>query len=240
MQCSPTPYSSPAQWGTQHCCCGKSAFLCTRHPRLTCRFTCSHILWASAPVSVNLCTWSHHLRHMEYLMHTYTPIPQSLLWDTEQTKIKAKNTWGFQQYSPHIDLPERVSKDMRVKAYRKNSAENQVMGFRSRKKVSYGQTRVLGQRKWGAAPVEQPEGQRNPDTQISKKMSKIPYHTHYICWLQALRATCYQTAGVWKVLGKQPQTQGRIMGREENERKKKLDRDQTLPHWTDNRMFESP
>lgn len=129
----------PAEWGTQHCCCGEEAFSCTRHPRLTCRFTCSHILWASAPVFVNLCHMKPSPKaHGVPNAHLHTHPSVLALGHCEQTKLKAKNTWGFLQYSPHVDPPERVSKDMTAKAYREDSAQNQVMGFRSGKKVSCG------------------------------------------------------------------------------------------------------
>lgn len=123
---------------------------------------------------------------------------------------------------------------MRVEGYREDSEQNQVMGFRSaRKKVPNGAEERATEKMRScitriARRVKKP---KHPDFQDTT--SKMPYHTHYSCWFQALQATCYRTVDVWKALGKQPQTQGRIMGREEKERKKKLDRDQTLPHGTE-------
>lgn len=50
-------------------------------------------------------TWSHHLRHMEYLMHTYTPTPQSLLWDTvSKPSLKPRIPEGFCSTVPMLTL----------------------------------------------------------------------------------------------------------------------------------------
>lgn len=49
-------------------------------------------------------------------LHTHPTV--LALGHCEQTKLKAKHTWGFQQYSPHMDPQERVSKVMKAKAYR--------------------------------------------------------------------------------------------------------------------------
>lgn len=159
------PYSLPAQRGTavvnQLSCAPDTqgwlaATLAATSFQLLCLWTCT--------------TWSHHLRHMRYLMHTYAPTPQSSLWDTvSKSSLKPKIPEGFSSTVPIPYPQKRVSKDMWMKAYRENSAQNQGMGFRSmEKKFNMGRGRVQWQRKWEAAPVQEPEDQRNPDTQISK------------------------------------------------------------------------
>lgn len=207
MQCSPTPYSSPAQWGTaaQHCCCGKSTFLCTRHPRLTCRFTCSHIHWASAPMFVKLChTKPSPKAHGVPNAHLHTHPSVLALGHVSKPSLKPRTPEGFST-TVTISTLKRVSKDMRAKAYREDSAQNQVMGFRSRKKFLMGRRVRSDKRKWGAAPVEQPEGQRNPDTQISK-ITCPKCLTILITQLLTPRSARNLLPG-WKALGKQPQTQ---------------------------------
>lgn len=68
-------------------------------------------------------------------MHTCAPTPQSSLWDTvSRSSLKLKIPEGF---SSTVTIPypqKRVSKDMRVKAYREDSGQNQGMGFRSMEK----------------------------------------------------------------------------------------------------------
>lgn len=80
-------------------------------------------------------TWNHHLRHMRYLMHTYAPTPQSSLWDTvSKSSLKPRISEGFSSTVP-IPYPQKiVSKDMWMKTYREDSAQNQGMGFRSMEK----------------------------------------------------------------------------------------------------------
>lgn len=231
------PYSSPAQRGTaaQHCCCGKSAFLCTRHPRLTCNYTCSHILSAPAPVSVTLC-------HMEPSPETHG-VPKAHLHShpsvlargrCEQISLKPGTPQGFSTTVPTSTLKRKFQRMWEWRPTEKIQHKAKQWDLAAWKKGFTGADESATTQKvrsCSSRTTRRAKKPRHPEFQDNT--SKMPYHTHHSCWLQALQTTCYQPVGVRKALGKQPQTQGRIMGREENERKKKLDRDQTLPHGTE-------
>lgn len=185
------------------------------------------------------CLWtcatlSQHLKHTEHLMHSYTPTPQHLLWDTvSKPSLKPSIPEGFSSTVPIWTLRREFQRIWERRPTEKFSTKPSD-GIQKWKKsfiwVDESAT-TEKMRSCTSRTARRAKKPRHPDFQDN--MPKMPSHTHHSCWLQALQATCYQTVGVWKALGRQCQTQGRIMGREENETKKKLDRDQILPHGTE-------
>lgn len=84
---------------------------------------------------------------MKYLMHTYLP-PSFLRGTVSKSSLKPRVLEGFNSTAPIPPLKKTALKVRRVEGYREDSAENQVMGFRSvEKKFQMGQRRAQQLRK---------------------------------------------------------------------------------------------
>lgn len=181
-------------------------------------------------------------KDMGDLMHTDTPSPQSLLWDTVSISgLKPRIPEGFCSKVPILTLKRGFQRIWEWRPTEKIQHKAKWWDLEAWKtsfiRVDNSAT-TDKMRSCTSRTARRAKKPRHPDSQDN--VSKIPDHTHHSWWLQALQATCYQTEGVWKALRKQPQTQGKIMGREENERKRNWTEIKPSPMELSNRFFESP
>lgn len=180
-------------------------------------------------------TWSHHLRHMEHLMHTYTPTPQSLLWDTvSKPSLKTRIPEGFSSTVPKLTLQREFQRIWERRPTEKIEHKTKWWDLEVERKLHMGRwdcnNRESEEKNWGctsrtARGAKKP---RHPDFQDNVQ-NLLPYSPHLLTPSSAsnLLPDCRCLKGPWEAA---PREDNRKRGKW---RKKKLDRDQTLPHGTE-------